>query len=224
MPPPEAPAAALLLDLGGVVLRHGVELVALLAEREPAVRAEVGAYGGVGSPRDELWQQMLRHEVGEREYWSIRSAAIGRALGRAWDTRDLMTAMYERPRGEWLREGALRLMHDARSAGLPVGALTNDLEAFHGAAWVADQDWLGGFDVVVDGSVTGVLKPDPRAYAGAVEALGVPAARIVFLDDMPWNLDGGRAAGMQVVPVLYEDPESAFDRARSLLGVAARAA
>ncbi len=224
MPPPDAGGCALLLDLGGVVLRNGIELVALMAEREPAVRSEVEAYGGVGSERDELWQRMLRHEVGEREYWSIRSAAIGRALGQAWDTRDLMTAMYERPSSEWLREDALRLMRDVRAAGRPVGALTNDLEAFHGPAWVAEQDWLRGFDVIVDGSVTGILKPDPRAFALAVEELGVPAGDIVFLDDMPWNVDGGRAAGLQVVPVSHQDPEAAFEAARQLLGVAARAA
>ena len=52
-------------------------------------------------------------------------------------------------------------MVDARAAGLPLVALTNDLLDFHGQEWADAQDWLKHFDTVVDGSTTGVLKPDP---------------------------------------------------------------
>ncbi|TJX34357.1 MAG: HAD family phosphatase, partial [Mesorhizobium sp.] len=55
------------------------------------------------------------------------------------------------------------------------------------------------FDVIVDATHTGILKPDPRAYAFVTEALGLPAAACVFVDDQQRNVDGGRAAGMRTV-------------------------
>ena len=82
-------------------------------------------------------------------------------------------------------------MVDARAAGLSVVALTNDLTDFHGPEWVDAQEWLKHFDAVVDASKTGVLKPDPAAYAAGVAATGVAAGEVVYLDDMPVNVAGG---------------------------------
>ena len=45
----------------------------------------------------------------------------------------------------------------------------------------------------------GVRKPDPRIYAIASERLGVSPAEIVFLDDLPENVDAARACGIQAV-------------------------
>ena len=112
-------------------------------------------------------------------------------------------------------------MADARSAGIVVGALTNDLLGFHGQRWVDEQAWLALFDVVVDAAITGVSKPDPRAYAAAAEALGVPPGGIVYLDDMPWNVEGGRVAGFHALEVSYTAPGAAVAAARSLLALVA---
>jgi putative hydrolase of the HAD superfamily len=78
---------------------------------------------------------------------------------------------------------------------------------------------LMGLDALVDGSVTGVLKPDPRAYAIAAEALGRPASEIVFVDDMPCNVDAGREAGMIALLLDLADPAEVFGRARKELGL-----
>jgi phosphoglycolate phosphatase-like HAD superfamily hydrolase len=75
------------------------------------------------------------------------------------------------------------------------------------------------FDVIVDASLTGVMKPDPRAFRGGAEALGLPPEQIVFLDDMPWNVEGARQAGMTAVRVPWDDPGPAIDTARKLLGL-----
>ncbi len=74
--------------------------------------------------------------------------------------------------------------------------------------------------MIVDAADTGVLKPDPRAFAAGADALGLPPAEIVFLDDMPWNVSGG--AGLRVARdpgVSYDEPEAAIAQARSLLGL-----
>jgi putative hydrolase of the HAD superfamily len=84
---------------------------------------------------------------------------------------------------------------------------------------VAQQEHLKLFDVIVDASLTGVMKPDPRAFQAGAEALSLPPEQIVFLDDMPWNAEGARRAGMTAVRVPWDDPGPAIDTARGLLGL-----
>jgi len=207
----------LLLDIGGVVHHTGVRLAGRLAEREPAMRPVIEEIGGIASDRDELWQRVLRHQVTEREYWAQRAAEFGAAVGETWDTRAMMRRFYELPEQEWLCATTVELMADAKAAGLRLGALTNDMTAFHGPEWVARQEHLKLFDVIVDASLTGVMKPDPRAFRQGVAALGLPAGQIVFLDDMPWNVEGASRAGMTAVRVPWDDPGPAIGTARKLL-------
>jgi putative hydrolase of the HAD superfamily len=214
--------AGLLLDIGGVVHNTGVRMAERLARREPAMRPVIEDIGGIASDRDELWQRMLRRQVTERDYWAQRAAELGAAVGETWDTRALMDRFYQLPEHEWLCAPTIELMTDAKAAGLRVGALTNDMTAFHGPEWVARQEHLKLFDVIVDASLTGVMKPDPRAFRGAVDALGLPAEQIVFLDDMPWNTEGARQAGMTAVRVPWDDPAPAIDTARELLRLGPR--
>lgn len=218
----EPPAArALVLDLGGVVLRNARELVtgrAALGAPEVAAFVEAVDFAG---PADQLWQGMLRGELTERAFWARRAEEIGRVLGHpGWTTRDLIGWLYHRPESEWLTAEMVELVRDTKAAGLPVVALTNDLVDFHGRDWADDQAWLREFDAVVDGSLTGVLKPDPGAYALAIEATGVPAGETVFLDDMPVNVAGGRAAGLQAIEVHHHDKPAAVSEARRRLGLA----
>jgi putative hydrolase of the HAD superfamily len=220
--PPVSEYRGLLLDIGGVVHNTGVRMVERLARREPAMGPVIEEIGGIASDRDELWQRMLRRQVTERDYWAQRAAELGAAVGETWDTRALMDRFYQLPEHEWLCAPTIELMTDAKAAGLRVGALTNDMTAFHGPEWVARQAHLKLFDVVVDASLTGVMKPDPRAFRGGADALGVAAEQIVFLDDMPWNIEGARQAGMTAVRVPWADPVPAIDTARELLRLGPR--
>ena len=210
---------ALLLDLGGTAFSSGLERMALLGEREPAVRSVVGRRGPLGPEPDPLWDAMLRGEITERGYWQARSDEIGAALGRpGWPITECMRLLYGLTE-DMLRPEAGALVADAQAAGVPVGVLTNDLTAFHGDGAMARHPLLSGVDALVAGSVTGVLKPDPRAYALAADALGHPASAIVFVDDMPWNVDAAREAGMIALQLDLTDPAEVFGRARKELGL-----
>lgn len=88
---------------------------------------------------------------------------------------------------------------------------------FYGRDWVTSQRVLDLFDVVVDGSVTNVLKPDPRAYELAAQALGVRETELVFLDDLPWNVDGARKLGAIAIRVDISNPSPAFRAAGAAL-------
>ena len=52
------------------------------------------------------------------------------------------------------------------------------------------------FDVIVESSVVGVRKPDPRFYEIACEQLEIEPPEAVFLDDLGINLKPARAMGM----------------------------
>jgi putative hydrolase of the HAD superfamily len=80
------------------------------------------------------------------------------------------------------------------------------------------------FDLIVDATYTGILKPDPRAYAAVTEGLGIAAADCVFVDDQQRNVDGARRVGMQVVHFDVMQPQASYHHALQLLGVPPAAA
>ncbi len=206
---------ALLLDLGGTVLVSGCELLGRFGEHEPAVAPVAARRGPFGPEPDAEWDRMLAGEITERAYWQRRSVEVGAALGRDWTIQEFMNTMHELAGADLVRPEAGALIADARAAGHRVGALTNDMRAFHGDA--EPLPILREFDTVVDASVTGVLKPDPRAYAIAAEQLGTPPSEIVFVDDMPENAEGARKAGMITIELDLTAPGRAFAEARAAL-------
>lgn len=64
---------------------------------------------------------------------------------------------------------------------------------------------LDQFDVVVESSIEGIRKPDPRIYRLACDRLGVLPENAVFLDDLGINLKPARAMGMITIKVVTED-------------------
>jgi putative hydrolase of the HAD superfamily len=75
--------------------------------------------------------------------------------------------------------------------------LTNELELFYGKPFLAGMDVLVHFDPIIDATHTGILKPDPRSYQMAIEAMGLPAQHILFVDDQFRNITGAVKAGLQ---------------------------
>ena len=83
----------------------------------------------------------------------------------------------------------------------------------------ASQDVMALFDLVVESSVEGIRKPNPRIYEIACERLGVHPERAVFLDDLGINLKPARALGMRTIKVEAED--RAIRDLAALTGIAA---
>ncbi|WP_024518775.1 HAD-IA family hydrolase [Bradyrhizobium sp. Tv2a-2] len=65
----------------------------------------------------------------------------------------------------------------------------------------AYADVLKHFREVFLSSSIGLRKPDAAAYDHVVKAIGVPASRIVFFDDVADNVEGARAVGIHAVQV-----------------------
>lgn len=60
---------------------------------------------------------------------------------------------------------------------------------------------LGHFRKLYLSSSIGLRKPDAKAFDHVVAAMGVPANRIVFFDDLAANVEGARARGLTAVHV-----------------------
>ena len=194
------PAQALVLDFGGVVTRTLFETHALT---EQALGLEPGTLqwrGPFDPDSDPLWRAMQADEISERDYWRTRTSEVGRLVGEDWQA---METFVQRARGAEPQkvvrpeaDSAIRAVH---AAGFRLAILSNELDLFYGADFRRRLPLLGLFDVIVDATYTGILKPDPRAYALVTEALGLPAGACVFVDDQQRNVEGGCAAGMRTV-------------------------
>lgn len=210
---------ALVLDFGGPVLLTPFEL-RHVGERDLGLPAGTFAWTGPFDPSaDPDWRAFQAGEMNEREYWALRAQEFAARTGEPATMPDLCRHLYSGAEDELVRPEARALIRDAQSAGIPVGALTNDLTSFHDEKWLARMTIIGEFDVLVDGRTEGVYKPDPEAYRIALARLGVPAAGTVFVDDQHVNLRGADVVGLTPVHLDPTDPAPGFRLARSLLGL-----
>jgi len=183
----------------------------------PDIRAVVFDFGGVlfDWSADYLYRELIPDEAERRWFlthvcspdWNLKQDC-GRPIAEAEaelialypDHADRIRAFY----GQWpktlrgILEDGVALLEQLHAAGVPLYGLTNwSGETYHHVE--GKYDFLERFRHVVVSGRVGMVKPDPRIYAIASERLGVPPAEIVFLDDIPANVDAARACGLQAI-------------------------
>jgi putative hydrolase of the HAD superfamily len=212
-------APALVLDFGGPVLVTPFELAA--EQRDTPAHDLLAERGWLAPPErpDLEWEAVQQDRLTERAYWNDRAEEWSRAGGGEPDIKALIASLYRPPRPEMVRDEARSIIHDARVAGHPVGILTNDLLLFHSQEWVDQIEIPGEVDVLVDGSVEGCYKPDPRLYQIVADRLGVDFSDVVFLDDQATNIRGAEALGITSVWFDMHDVAGSFAAVRELLGL-----
>ena len=82
-----------------------------------------------------------------------------------------------------LRPEALATINAAHSAGKRLAILSNELDLFYGSDFRERIAVIEQFELVVDATYSGILKPDLRAYQFVTDGLAVSAASCVFVDD-----------------------------------------
>ncbi len=193
----------LLLDFGGVVLKTPFELK---THAEP-VLGPLNWAGPFDPANDQQWTDYQQGRCTEREFWAARAASYGHT------TASFMEQFYL-PAGDHLvRNEMVDLIEQQHCANGLVGLLTNDLQAFHGPEWMDSISVLTRFDFIVDGSITGVLKPDKRAYQFAINEFSTfpdfgDASDIVFVDDQRVNFTGATQLGIETI---WFDPTNVAD-------------
>ncbi len=213
-------ARGLLLDVG-VVFFKSVWEIADDYERLRGLPAGTVQGRGPLEGEDPLWESYGRGEITERDYW-LTFAARAQERGAPLDGHPtLMRAMFQQPGIDGVRHEGLALVQACRAAGLGVGILTNELMDFQGREWVEAQPWFDWFPVLVDSSELGARKPAPEPYLIAIEQMGLPAEEIVFIDDNPSYVEGGRRVGLRSILLDVRDPAAAYREAARELGLPA---
>jgi putative hydrolase of the HAD superfamily len=163
---------------------------------------------------------MQADQITEREYWMERTQSVGKLLGEDW--KDMQTFV-QRARGAdvdaVIRPEAIAAVHRAKAAGCKLAVLSNELDLFYGASFRDRLPLLQLFDVIIDATHTGVLKPDPRAYEMCSHALKVLPKDCVFVDDQSRNVVGAIQAGWQTVHFDVTQPANSYQMALKVLGI-----
>ena len=184
-------ADALLFDLGRVVIN--IDFGKALSHWA----AHAGCTASDLARRFARDDSYMRHETGklsDAEYFQALRASLGISIS---DDRLLegWNAIFV---GEV--EDIDRLLARA-GRQLPLYALSNTNPAHVEYVSKVYADLLLHFREVFMSSSIGLRKPDAATYDHVVKAIGAPASRIVFFDDIIENVEGARAVGIHAVHV-----------------------
>jgi HAD superfamily hydrolase (TIGR01509 family) len=137
----------------------------------------------------ELPDAAIRSDV-EEEYWSRFGAAIGADADALATMRTDFWDAYCGTANEALMTEARRLVG---RVGLAILSNSGD-----GARREEERRYgfAAVFDPICYSHEIGVVKPDPRAFEIALAAMATAADRVLFVDDVPANIEAARALGM----------------------------
>jgi putative hydrolase of the HAD superfamily len=191
----ERGADAVLFDYGGVLtgpVKHSISewLAADAIEPESfsrTLRAWLSRDAEHGTP-------VHRLETGEltgADFETLLAAELrttdGRAVAPAGILRRLFAGMQPDP-------AMFALAEELRATGLKVGLLSNSWGNTYPRARIEAL-----LDPVVISGEVGLRKPHAAIYELALDRLGVPAHRVLFIDDAEPNVLGARSVGLQAL-------------------------
>jgi putative hydrolase of the HAD superfamily len=184
-------ADALLFDLGRVVLDIDFsKAIGCWAAHAGCQPSDILAR----YVRDEAYRRHETGQISDTAYFDTLRAALGIGITDA-QFLEGWNAIFA---GEM--PGIADLL--ARAAGhLPLYAFSNTNQPHVDHFSQVHADLLGHFREIYLSSTIGLRKPDQAAYEHVVDAIGVPASRILFFDDLAENIEGARACGLMAVHV-----------------------
>jgi putative hydrolase of the HAD superfamily len=157
--------------------------VALAPTRcQPALLGQLSADG---------WRELVAAALADR----LRRVRPGEARSED-EALTLATKVVEEwntYRGQIVPE-VLDMVTAVRATGAPVALCTNATDELRDD--LARFDLVDAFDAVVGSAEIAVAKPHPDFFAAACEAVSMPAASCLFVDDTARNVAGARAAGL----------------------------
>ena len=196
---------AVLWDFGGVILSSPFDSFNRYEEQHGLPKDFIRGLNAT-NPDTNAWAKMERSEVNLEEFCRLfeeEAVAAGGSLVGA----EVLAML----RGE-LRPQMVEAQQRIKAAGIRQALLTNNFssedEGGSGFSRPELSHAMDVYDFVIESSKAGVRKPDPAAYELVLDALQVPAERIVYLDDLGINLKPARALGMTTIKVV--DPDDAL--------------
>jgi len=95
-----------------------------------------------------------------------------------------------------------------------LGLLSNTNEVHYALFRRQFASVLDRFDHVIVSHEVRLRKPDPALFGYAQARFGLPAERMLFVDDLPANVEGARRCGWQ--GIVYTSPEALVARLKEL--------
>ncbi len=194
---------AVFFDLGGVLVRTEYQTPRQrLAER-------------LGLEYDDLEklvfsssssQQASLGKITTEQHWENVTKRLGRPVAEAQTIREEFFA------GDIVDRELLAFIRALRPR-LYTGVISNawpDLREY-----IVEQKFDDAFDCLVISAEVGVMKPEAAIYQFALEQAGVSPSEAVFVDDMPVNIEGCQAVGMQ--GLLFRNPKQVMETLQMLL-------
>lgn len=208
---------AVIFDLGGVIMKNGGprDFTRRYPDHDPAVVAEI-VMGPHHLDTDHQWHRLERGEITMAECRALTKEMLD-AAGIVATVPAPTPAAGGAAFNFQLNEEMVAFIHDLKSAGLPIGILTNNVKEFREMWWPL-MDFDSVFDTIVDSHEVKMRKPNPAIYHLTMERIGATPGRTAFLDDLRANVDAADAIGMHGVWV-EEDASGAIATARALSGL-----
>ena len=191
---------AVIFDFGGVFTSSPFEAFAKF-ERDRGLPADFIRGINAANHLENAWAKLERAEI-DHDAFDRLFAEECHAIGQDVRGRDILPLLTGEVRPEMVT--ALKRIH----ARYKTGCITNNLPAGDGnrMASMYKREIMADFDHVIESAKIGLRKPDPRIYEMMVTALGVEAARCIYLDDLGINLKPARTMGMTTIKVAEAAP------------------
>ena len=192
---------AVIFDFGGVVTSSPFEAFNRMEAGHGLPRDFVRAVNST-DPDNNAWAKFERAEIDAVTFDRL-FAAEAKALGHRLEGSAVIACLS----GD-IRPAMVVALDRLKAAGFKLGCITNNVPTGPGAGMAgsavkaqAVADILARFDHVIESSKVGIRKPDPRIYQMMCDALGVPSAECIYLDDLGINCKPAAAIGMAAIKV-----------------------
>jgi putative hydrolase of the HAD superfamily len=198
------PFDVILFDVGGVLLTNGWD------HRE---RAAAASKFGLDLPSFEARHATVvdAWEKGEIDWNAYADAAVFNEP-RPFSRDDFFAFILTQ--SKTLPNGALGVLAElAASKSCMVGCLNNEARETNDYRF-ATFGLRQYFMVAFSSCYVGLRKPHVEIYLRAIDILGTPAERILFIDDRQENVDGAVQAGMK--GIRFEDEQQLRDTLKGL--------
>lgn len=204
---------AILWDFGGVLTTSPFEAFNRY-ERERGLPLDFIRGVNATNPEDNAWARFESSRI-DIDAFDAAFLTESSALGHPVPGRDVLGLLSGDVRPRMVKALERCKLHFRNAC------LTNNVKHGSGPGMATDHRRaerisavMAMFDLVVESSVEGVRKPEPRAYELVLERLGVAPERMLFLDDLGINLKPAAKMGMTTIKVLSEE-QALADLART---------
>ncbi|HHX8298977.1 TPA: HAD family hydrolase [Vibrio diabolicus] len=177
-----------IFDVGNVLVRWSpVEIVRLTFGH--SVEAEKMAQLLFSS---QIWKDLNKGIISEKE------AKLCYQREHQVTAEEMDRFFYYVKHTQILLYGSVELLKRVKSAGYRVYALTDNVNEIVEHLRATYKFWPL-FDGAIISSEVQLLKPQAEIYQTLLSTYQLQAEETVFLDDMPYNVEGARAVGMEAI-------------------------